>query len=56
MALWQAFGDAECHRQHVLRYRPRVGARIAGHYQPVRQRREVDRVDTGRKQLDETEP
>ncbi len=33
-----------------------VGAGVAGHYQPVRHRREVDRVDTGREQLDETEP
>ena len=56
MALRQALGDAKRHRQHVLRYRPGVGAGVAGHYQPVWEGREVDGVDTSRKQLDETEP
>ncbi len=55
MPLRQVLGEAERHREHVLRHCSRVSAGIAGHCQPFRQRREVDRVDTCRKELGETE-
>jgi hypothetical protein len=55
MPLRQALGQAERHRQHVLRYCRRIGTGIAGHDQPVRQRPEIEPVDTGRKQLDQPE-
>ena len=47
LPLRQVFGEAQRHRQDVLRHRARVGTGIAGHRQPLRQRRKIHRVDTG---------